>query len=55
MSMGLTLNDIEGMEIGMIFDLFISKNNMYVTQQENMQKNNKPKVRKATQEDFDRF
>lgn len=39
----------------MIHDLIITKSNMYVRERESIKENKAPKVREATQEDFDKF
>lgn len=51
---GLTINDIEEMEIGEMYDLIITKSNMYVS--ENKEEKQEGKTwRWATQSDFDRL
>ena len=58
MSIGLTMDDIKKMDVGIMLDLITSKSNMYIKEkkkQESKQENN-PKNkgwREATQVDFD--
>lgn len=46
--LGMTVKDVDDMEIGMILDIITTYNNIAETPK-------KPKVRQATQADFDRF
>lgn len=46
--LGMTVRDVDEMEIGMLMDIIITNNNI-------IDSNDKPKVRQATQADFDRF
>lgn len=46
--LGLTVKDVDDMEIGMLMDIIITNNNI-------IDADDKPKVRQATQADFDRF
>lgn len=54
MNLGLKMDEIDNMDIGMMFDLIIAKNNMTNRAEQSINKN-KPNVRDAIQEDFDRF
>lgn len=54
MSIGLTMDDIKKMDVGIMLDLITSKSNMYI--KEKKKQENKPKKkdwREATQVDFD--
>lgn len=54
MSIGLTMDDIKKMDVGIMLDLITSKSNMYI--KEKKKQENKPKKkgwREATQMDFD--
>lgn len=53
MNLGLKMNEIDDMDIGMMFDLIIAKSNM--SARATKQSSNKVHIRKATQSDFDRF
>ena len=44
----MTVKDVDDMEIGMLMDIIITNNNI-------IDADDKPKVRQATQADFDRF
>lgn len=46
--LGMTVKDVDDMEIGMLMDIIITNNNI-------IDADDKPKVRQATQADFDRF
>lgn len=46
--LGMTVKDVDEMEIGMLMDIIITNNNI-------IDADNKPKVRQATQADFDNF
>ena len=46
--LGMTVKDVDDMEIGMLMDIIITNNNIIDT-------DDKPKVRQATQADFDNF
>lgn len=46
--LGMTVRDVDDMEIGMLMDIIITNNNI-------IDADDKPKVRQATQADFDRF
>lgn len=46
--LGMTVKDVDEMEIGMLMDIIITNNNI-------IDADDKPKVRQATQADFDRF
>ncbi len=48
------MDEIDNMDIGMMFDLIIAKNNMTNRAEQSINKN-KSNVRDAIQEDFDRF
>lgn len=52
--LGFTVNDIDEMEIGEMYDICITKSNMFSRTQKSQ---NEPKahVRDATQADFDRL
>lgn len=53
---GMTSSDFEEMEIGAIVDYIITYNNLHFSGEEQSNNNsNKPVIRKATQEDWDRF
>nr|DAG28782.1 MAG TPA: hypothetical protein [Caudoviricetes sp.] len=54
MNLGLKMDEIDNMDIGMMFDLIIAKNNMTNRAEQSINKN-KSNVRDAIQEDFDRF
>ena len=45
---GMTVKDVDDMEIGMLMDIIITNNNI-------IDADDKPKVRQATQADFDKF
>ena len=47
------MNEIDDMDIGMMFDLIIAKSNM--SARADKQSSNEVHIRKATQGDFDRF
>lgn len=49
-NLGLTLKDLDLVDIGMMIDLVTTHNNIMDDVNDD-----KPKVRQATQEDFDRF
>jgi hypothetical protein len=58
MSIGLTMDDIKKMDVGIMLDLITSKSNMYIKEkkkQESKQENKQKKKgwREATQVDFD--
>ena len=46
--LGMTVKDVDDMEIGMLMDIIITNNNI-------IDADDKPKVRQATQADFDNF
>lgn len=46
--LGMTVKDVDDMEIGMLMDIIITNNNI-------IDADDKPKVRQATQADFDIF
>lgn len=46
--LGMTVKDVDEMEIGMLMDIIITNNNI-------IDVDDKPKVRQATQADFDNF
>lgn len=46
--LGMTVKDVDDMEIGMILDIITTYNNIHETPK-------KSKIRQATQDDFDRF
>lgn len=46
--LGMSVKDVDDMEIGMLMDIIITNNNI-------IDADDKPKVRQATQADFDRF
>lgn len=46
--LGMTVKDVDDMEIGMLMDIIITNNNI-------IDADDKPKVRQATQADFDKF
>lgn len=46
--LGMTVKDVDEMEIGMLMDIIITNNNI-------IDADDKPKVRQATQADFDKF
>lgn len=46
--LGMTVHDVDEMEIGMLMDIIITNNNI-------IDADDKPKVRQATQADFDIF
>lgn len=46
--LGMTVKDVDDMEIGMLMDIIITSNNI-------IDADDKPKVRQATQADFDKF
>lgn len=46
--LGMTVRDVDDMEIGMLMDIIITNNNI-------IDADDKPKVRQATQADFDKF
>lgn len=48
------MDEIDNMDIGMMFDLIIAKNNMTNRAEQSINKN-KSNVRDAIQEDFDKF
>lgn len=48
------MDEIDNMDIGMMFDLIVAKNNMINRAEQSINKN-KSNVRDAIQEDFDRF
>lgn len=48
------MDEIDNMDIGMMFDLIVAKNNMTNRAEQSINKN-KYNVRDAIQEDFDRF
>ncbi len=48
------MDEIDNMDIGMMFDLIVAKNNMTNRAEQSINKN-KSNVRDAIQEDFDRF
>ena len=48
------MDEIDNMDMGMMFDLIIAKNNMTNRAEQSINKN-KSNVRDAIQEDFDRF
>lgn len=54
---GLTMDEIDRSDIGFLFDLITTKNNIYLEQIKKKESDKKPKVkvRWATQEDFDRL
>lgn len=54
MNLGLKMDEIDNMDIGMMFDLIVAKNNMTNRAEQSINKN-KSNVRDAIQEDFDRF
>lgn len=53
MNLGLKMNEIDDMDIGMMFDLIIAKSNM--SARADKKSSNKVHIRKAVQNDFDRF
>lgn len=46
--LGMTVKDVDDMEIGMLMDIIITNNNI-------IDADDKQKVRQATQADFDKF
>lgn len=46
--LGMTVKDVDDMEIGLLMDIIITNNNI-------IDADDKPKVRQATQADFDKF
>ena len=48
------MDEIDNMDIGMMFDLIVAKNNMTNRAEQSINKN-KSNVRDAIQEDFERF
>lgn len=54
MNLGLKMDEIDNMDIGMMFDLIVAKNNMTNRVEKSINKK-KSNARMATQEDFDRF
>lgn len=46
--LGMTVKDVDDMEIGMLMDIIITNNNI-------IDADDKPKIRQATQADFDIF
>lgn len=46
--LGMTVKDVDDMEIGMLMDIIITNNNI-------IDADDKPKVKQATQADFDKF
>ena len=54
---GLTMDDIDRSDIGFLFDLITTKNNIYLDQINKTEDDKKPKtkIRWATQDDFDRL
>lgn len=46
--LGMTVKDVDDMEIGMLMDIIITNNNI-------IDADDNPKVRQATQADFDKF
>lgn len=51
LKLGINVEDFSFFTIGELIDLLITQNNQY----EEIDKNKKEKVRKATQSDFDKF
>jgi len=51
------MNDIDRSDIGFLFDLITTKNNIYLDQINKTENDKKPKtkIRWATQDDFDRL
>lgn len=51
---GYTLEEIDSMDIGEMYDICITKSNMYAMSEKNEEKK-KVTIREATQADFDRL